>query len=67
MKTNNWKLLISDLLDVGMTQQSIADFVGLKQPSVRSIWIGNTKNPGHSVGEKILELHKLKVQKESND
>ena len=59
MKTHNWQLLISELLDSGMTQQSIAEFVGIKQPSLRSIWIGNTKNPAHPVGEKIIELHKI--------
>ena len=57
MKTPNWQLLISDLLESGMTQQAIADVVGIKQPSLRSIWIGDTKNPTHPVGEKIIELH----------
>ena len=61
MKKTDWKILIADLLKAGMTQTSIADVVGMKQPSIRSILIGDTKNPHHHNGEKIKELYELKL------
>lgn len=66
MKSNNWQSLVSELISSGMTQHSIAASVGIKQPSLRSILIGATKNPSYPVGQKIIDLHK-KVAKASNE
>ena len=57
MKNTKFQTIISDLLMIGFTQSSIGARIGLSQPSVRSILKGETKDPSHSVGESLIDLH----------
>lgn len=54
----NWKLLIKELLDSGMTQVEIANFIGVKQPSIVDILQDRVKSVRWDMGDKILKLHK---------
>lgn len=59
----NWKKLIQDLLDEGMTQVAIADEIGLKQPSIVDILQEKTKSVRWETGNKLIALHKRVMRK----
>jgi predicted XRE-type DNA-binding protein len=60
----NWKKLIKEIMDSGMTQASVADYIGIKQPSVNEIINSETrKGVRWETGNKILALHKRRLKK----
>lgn len=56
----DWKKLIGDLLQAGMTQQEIADRCGSKQSTISEIYRGDTADPRYALGEKLKKLHAVK-------
>jgi transcriptional regulator with XRE-family HTH domain len=59
----DWKQLIADLLEAGMTQQEIADRCGSKQTTISEIARGVTADPRYALGEKLRRLHARKLAK----
>lgn len=56
----DWKNLIGDLLDAGMTQQEIAERCGSKQSTISEIYRGDTLDPRYALGVKLKRLHSAK-------
>jgi len=54
----DWKTLISDLMEAGLTQAEIGKEVGLSQPAVSELVSKRTADVKWSVGEKLLTLHR---------
>lgn len=59
-----WKSIIQDLLNGGMTQQQIADYITaipgqkkMSQAAVSDLLRGFITDPAHSRGEALLNLH----------
>lgn len=62
----DWKKLIQDLLDQGMSQAEIADGIGIKQPSLNEILNSDTRTDVRwRTGDKLIALHK-RVMKRVN-
>lgn len=53
----NWKALIRDLIETGLTQQQIAQACGTGQSHISALARGSRKSPGWELGERILRLH----------
>ena len=53
-----WPKIISDLIAANYTEQSIADKVGVSQPTIHRLKAGSRGSPRHEVGELLLKLHK---------
>ena len=53
----DWKSLIADLAQLGMTQKEIGAAVGLSQPAVSDLARGRTPSPVWEVGEALRRLH----------
>lgn len=51
-----WQEIIAQLKDAGWTQTAIGKECGVSQAAINQIKLGLTKEPGHSVGEKLIEL-----------
>ena len=56
----NWKAIIQELLDQGMTQAEIAHGIGLKQPSIAELLSGRTKEMMWRTGDRLIKLHHRK-------
>ena len=52
-----WKNLIKELLDSGMTQTEIAKAVGTVQSTVSRMKDGHHPKVEYSVGAKLIQLH----------
>lgn len=59
----DWTKLISELTASGMTQESIADAVGVKQPTIAGILSGAQKDMKWSNGERLRVLHRRAMRK----
>jgi len=53
-----WPKIISDLIAANYTEQSIADKVGVSQPTIHKLKTGIQVSPKHAVGELLLKLHR---------
>lgn len=57
-----WTNIINQLIDYGMTEQSIANTIGgTTQPTIHRIKTGDIKEPKHSLGERLIAIHKEKI------
>lgn len=53
----DWKKLLSDLRERGWTQQLLANQVGASQSAISDLNSGKTKDPSHSLGSVLQQLH----------
>lgn len=53
----DWKLVIGDLEDSGLTQREIAEKAGCSQPYVSQLKSGARKKPKFDVGRALVDLH----------
>jgi transcriptional regulator with XRE-family HTH domain len=53
----DWKALIQELLDVGMTQAGIAERCGVKQNTVSDLYRRESKRPSYEFGIALTKLH----------
>ena len=54
----DWKIIIQELQDSGLTQMQIADACGTGQSHISSLARGARIEPRHSLGERLLRLHR---------
>jgi CRP-like cAMP-binding protein len=59
----NWTSIIQDLLDAGMTQAQIADACDTGQSHVSGLLRGDRKQPGWSLGDRLIALHRERCGK----
>ena len=59
----NFQQIIQDLREAGITQQQIAQEVGLSQPRVAHRSARETSEPAYSAGVALVELHKKMTRK----
>ncbi|MBL8506024.1 MAG: helix-turn-helix domain-containing protein [Methylobacillus glycogenes] len=57
----NWKKLIQELSEAGVTQVEMAKHCDCGQSTISEISRGLIKNPAYGIGVKLVELHKSKV------
>ena len=57
----DWQAIIQALRAVGVTQSDMARACGLSPQSMSELATGMVKEPKHSVGAVILELHRRHV------
>jgi hypothetical protein len=53
----DWKTLIQDLMNVGLTQASIAASVDSGQSHISCLYRGDRKTPNWDLGQRLLKLH----------
>lgn len=53
----DWKTIISDLVEVGMTQEQIADKCGCAQSTISDLATGATATPRYHIGDALRTLH----------
>lgn len=58
MRAMNWKNLIADLMDSGMTQAEIAEKCLTSQGHVSDLYRGVRVQPGWALGERLRALHR---------
>lgn len=54
----DWKKLINELSEKGLTQQAIAKFCGCSQSSISDLSTGESREPKASIGFSLVELSK---------
>ena len=59
----DWKAIIKDLRGVGLSVETIAGEVGLSASAVREIVAGRTSEPRYAAGDRLVALHKTKVNR----
>lgn len=60
----DWKKLLTDLIESGMTQTAIADAIGLTQGAISQVLndtSGKRKGFQYEPGSKLVELHRQRV------
>lgn len=58
-----WKEIISELVAAGLSEQQIADQVGVSQPTINRIKLGRRNRVEHETGEALRKLHKKTVHR----
>jgi transcriptional regulator with XRE-family HTH domain len=59
----NWKTIIQDLKDRGLTQEEIANRVGCSQNYVSDLYKGKRgQGLSYSLGQKLVDLHKTVIK-----
>jgi transcriptional regulator with XRE-family HTH domain len=53
----DWTQIISELKGAGFSQARIAEKCGCGQATISELAMGRTKDPQHSLGQKLLDLH----------
>ena len=62
MEKVNFERVTSEILDFyGLTEKQLAERLGVSQPTVHKIKVGKTADPSHSLGEKLLALHRARL------
>ena len=61
----NWKLIISDLKDCGVTQMQIASLCGSSQGHISELLTGKCKQPNWQLGDALLKLHQQHCRKKA--
>lgn len=51
-----WQEIIAELKKAGWTQTAIGNECNVSQSAINQLKLGQTKEPTHSVGEKMIEL-----------
>lgn len=64
MRQTQWQKILKSLKDKGWTQTDIANECNISQSAVQQINSGIIKEPRYSVGKRLIELQKLKGNKE---
>lgn len=54
----NWTKIIRDIMDTGLTQMQIAVLVVSSQSHISFLYRGGRKQPGWSLGDRLLSLHR---------
>lgn len=54
----DWKSIIREILDTGMTQSELASCVGVSQPTICAILNGDQSDVKWSIGENLLRQYK---------
>lgn len=63
----NWKNIIQDLINVGMTQAQIADECDTGQSHISSLFNGIRKSPNWKLGNDLIELHKRVLKNKKSE
>jgi predicted XRE-type DNA-binding protein len=58
----DWKKLISDLAEIGMTQVQIAEACGVAQSTVSDLARVDGRSCSFELGSKLAALHKERVE-----
>jgi len=58
----DFKLLLNELLDAGLTQSEIARQIGLKPSSIPDILKDRQRSVKWTVGNAIVQLHKICIK-----
>jgi len=58
----NWKKLLSELNEMGMTQAVIAKECGCGQSTISELLRGITISPTFDLGNKLINLHVQKIK-----
>jgi|26BtaG_2_1085354.scaffolds.fasta_scaffold14781_4 transcriptional regulator with XRE-family HTH domain len=56
MSQTKWQEIIAELKKAGWTQAAIGKECGVSQAAINQIKLGLTKEPSHSIGEKLIKL-----------
>lgn len=59
----DWKTLISDLAEFGMTQEQIAEKCGCAQSTISDLATGATETPRYHIGDALRSLHKTALRR----
>ena len=58
-----WRVLIAELVEVGMTQKAIADSIGVTQGAISQVLTGNGQSGFRfEPGRKLRALHRRKTR-----
>jgi len=63
MASMNWKIIISQLKQAGLTEQQIADSVKLSQSSIHRLASGEAKDTSYRSGSALMALHEYQVNR----
>lgn len=58
----DWKIIVSEINQAGMSQRKIAAEVGLSQPSICELMSGKIKSPLWESGDALLRIHRQVMQ-----
>jgi predicted transcriptional regulator len=61
----DWKKLISELVEEGLTQQKIAEACGVRQSVISELRSGKIKDPRWTYAERLRILHERKTRRSS--
>lgn len=54
----DWKLIIADLMNAGVTQVEMASHCDCGQSTISEIYRGEIKNPAWRIGSVLVDLHR---------
>lgn len=57
----NWPEKVKEILDSGLTQVEAARLCSTGQSHISALLNGKRKQPNHNLGERILVLHRVRV------
>lgn len=63
----DWKKLIAELSDAGVTQAEIAAECGVAQSTISDLHRGASKSPSFDLGSSLVALHTAKVGRPADD
>jgi predicted transcriptional regulator len=66
----NWKKLLTELIDSGMTQAAIAEEIGVSQSRIAQVVSSTPESPHgfrYEPGEKLVSLHRGRVIEASSE
>jgi transcriptional regulator with XRE-family HTH domain len=58
MEGMSFQKIISDLIEIGMTQEEIASAVGSGQTYISDLYRGRRTEPGYHLGLRLTQLHR---------
>lgn len=58
-----WPSLITDLLESGLTRPELAERVGAGVSTINELARGATRDPRHTLGQRLLALHAERISK----
>lgn len=59
----NWKNIIQDLIESGLTQTKIAEMAETGQSHISALLRGDRKQPGWALGDRLISLHRERCAK----
>lgn len=63
----DFKNIVSQLIDCGFSEKSIAEDVGTSQPTIHRLKTGQYDDPKYSVAKKLIDLHSTVVGDKSKN